>query len=104
MNPRLIHEPVRGTPIDIGGRIFVPEARVTTFVAREATLRTAGAGVAGIRLTIVRPTALIERTPRGERRHRIADAASRQLLAFAVAAAAIPLILNALADRLGAAR
>ena len=95
---------MRGTPIDVDGRIFVPEARVTRLVAREATLGARSARVSGVEVTRVRPMALLERTPHGERRHRIEDAAGRRLLALIVAAAAIPVILNALADRLGVVR
>jgi len=95
---------VRGTPFKAKGRVFVPEARVTTLVAREATLGTHATRVAGIRLTHIRPTALIEQSPYGERRHRVEDTLGRALFGLAATAAAVPLILNALANRLGAQR
>ena len=104
MKPRLAHELVRGTPIDVDGRIFEPEARVTTLIVREATLGTHGTNVVGVRFARIRPTALIEHTPHGERRHRIEDPNRRALLGFFAIAAILPLMLNALAHWLGAVR
>jgi len=104
LKPRLTHEVVRGTPFKVNGRIFMPEARVTTLIAREATLDTHATRVAGIRLTHIRPTVLIEQSLRGERRHRVGDQTGRALFGLAVAAAAVPLILNALANWFGAQR
>ncbi|MGH2592660.1 MAG: hypothetical protein ACRDGG_04025 [Anaerolineae bacterium] len=95
---------MRGTPFKANGRIFAPEARVTTLVAREATLGTHATRVAGIQLTHVRPTALIEQSADGEHRHHIGDQTGRALFGLAAAAAAVPLILNALAGWLGAQR
>jgi hypothetical protein len=94
---------VRGSPIHAGGRVFQPEALVTTIAAREATLGAASTRLAGMWLRRVRPVALIEHTPTGERRHPIPDPARRGLLGMAVLAAATPLILNALAGQLSVA-
>ncbi len=104
MKPRLTHGIVRGAPFEVNGREFVPEARVTTLAAQEARLGTRATSAASMRFMRVRPTALIERTPRGERRHQIGDPTGRILLGLAVAACAVALVLNALAKRLTATR
>jgi len=104
LKPRVTHEVVRGAPFEAKGRVFVPEARVTMLIAREATLGTHATRVAGIRLTHIRPTALIELSPDGEYRHRVEDQTGRALFGLAVAATAVPLILNALANWFGAQR
>ena len=107
MKPRLTNEVVRGTPIDVNGHVLVPEARVTSWAAREATLGMRDTKVAGVRFTRIRPTALIEYTPdgeRSERRHRIEDPTGRALLGLAIAAAVVPLVLDALVNRFIATR
>ncbi|HET7087209.1 MAG TPA: hypothetical protein VFL17_01025 [Anaerolineae bacterium] len=100
MNPKLRHHLVRGTPIEVDGRVLVPEARVTTLTFREATLGTRRTSVAGMQFSRVRPTALIERTLDGERTHRIEDVTGRALIALGIAAVAAPIMLNLLFGRL----
>ena len=104
MKPRLTHEVVRGAPFKAKGRVFVPEARVTMFIVRKAMLGTHATRASGIQIARIRPTALIEPSPDGEHRHRVEDQTGRALFRLAVAAAAVPLILNALAGWLGAQR
>ncbi|HKZ87280.1 MAG TPA: hypothetical protein VJ793_26950 [Anaerolineae bacterium] len=94
MNPKLHHDLVRGTPIAVDGRVLVPEARVTTVTLREATFGTRRTRVAGMRFSRARPTALVEKTPHGERYHRIEDVTGRALLALGIAAIAAPIMLN----------
>ncbi|HEY4691655.1 MAG TPA: hypothetical protein VIK33_20270 [Anaerolineae bacterium] len=101
MKPRFTHALVRGAAFEAGGRVFVPEARVTTLAAREATFCEQTTGIAGFLLRRVRPTALIEHTPDGERRYRIWDTTGCALISMALTAILAPLILNALANRLG---
>jgi hypothetical protein len=100
LNPKLRHDLVRGTPIAVDGRVLVPEARVTTLTLREATFGTRRTSVAGMRFSRVRPTALVEKTPDGERTYRIEDATGRALLALGIAAIAAPIMLNLLFGRL----
>jgi len=102
LKPRLTHERVRGRPITIYGRTFEPEARVTTLMAREATLAPNGTRLVGFQFSRIRPTALIEHTPHGERHHRISDPTGFTLLGLAVFALALPVISNALARWLDA--
>lgn len=99
MNPKLRRELVRGAPIEVDGRVFAPEARVTTLTLREATFGTRRTRVAGMQFSRVRPTALVEKTPHGERTHRIEDVTGRALLALGIAAVAAPVILSLLVGR-----
>lgn len=100
MNPKLTRTLVRGAPIVVNGRLFAPEARVTTLTFREATLGTRRTSVAGMQFSRVRPTALVEKTPHGERTHRIEDITGRALIALGIAAVAAPIMLNLLFGRL----
>ena len=97
MRPRFKRQIVRGAPFLAHGRLFVPEARITTLVAGTATMRNRGTSLAGFRIARIRPTALIEVRPDGERRRPIDDATARSLLAMAMAAAVLPFILKAAA-------
>ena len=100
MNQKLRRDLVRGAPIVVNGRVFEPEAHVTTLTIREATLGTRRTRVAGMQFSRVRPTALVEMTPHGERTHRIEDATGRALLALGAVAVAAPIMLNLLLGRL----
>jgi hypothetical protein len=91
---------VRGTPFVVNGRTFVPEARLTALTAREALIGAGGTRVLGVRLERVRPTALIEQIPGGERRHPIPDATARRLAALLLAALATPWMVHALVARI----
>ena len=104
MNPKLRQDLVRGAPIVVDGRIFMPEARVTTLTLREVTFGTRGTRAAGVQLGRVRPTALIEKMPQGERYHRIEDVTGRALLVLGIAAIAAPVMLSLVAGRLARAR
>jgi len=104
LKPKLTRERVRGTPIEVGGRVLVPEAQVTSLVAHEVTFASRETRLAGMQTVRVRPTALIEQTLDGERRHSIEDKTSRILTTMMIGAAALPLILGAVAARLANAR
>ena len=99
MNPKLRRDLIRGAPIEVDGRVFVPEARVTTLTIREVTFGAPGTRAGGAQLGRVRPTALIEKTPQGERYHRIEDVTRRALLALGIAALAAPFLLGLIAGR-----
>lgn len=100
MKPSLTHTLVRGTPIVIEGRTLIPEARVTMFTAREATIGEGGTRVQGVQFVRVQPAALIEDTPQGERRHRIHDRTHQVLLGLFAAAIILPVAMHALTRRL----
>ncbi len=95
---------MRGTPFKANGRVFVPEGRVTTLDSHEATLGLQGTRATGVHIRRIQPTALIEQTARGERRHRIEDATGRTLFGIGMAAIILPVLLKTLARRLDAIR
>ncbi|HJW84119.1 MAG TPA: hypothetical protein VJ754_07430, partial [Anaerolineae bacterium] len=103
MKTRLTHTLERGTPFEAHGRLFVPEARVTTFAGREIQASVGSTQARGLQVRRVQPTALIEQTPGGERRYRIREGSARRRLGCAAAALA-PLVANALVNRLIARR
>jgi len=51
---------VRGTPIQVYGRTFVPVARVISLVRHRATVRKTGYGAAGGGAVWVKPLAVVE--------------------------------------------
>jgi hypothetical protein len=99
MRLRLTDTIVRGTPISAEGRVFVPEARVTTFAGREIAMSANGSQAFGLHVRHVRPTALIEQIPGGERRHPIGHATRRAWIGYALAAN-VPLVLYAIVNSL----
>ena len=100
MTPRLAFGRVRGTPIETQGRILVPEARVFTLAARQATIGTHLTAFVGARVEYVRPTALIEQTRGGERRYPVVDSTGRTLTRMVMAAALIPVLARILSNRM----
>ena len=104
MRFRMVNEVVRGTPFEVSGRVLVPEARVTLLTSREVTLGSRTTKAFGLQLARIQPTAMVEPTAHGERRHRIQDKTRRSMLEMAIAAVLFPLILNTLANRLGKGR
>lgn len=103
MKPKWTRELVRGTPVAVAGRVFVPEARVTLLAARELTYASGETRLTGVRMARIRPTALIEQTPDGERRHRIQDASTRSLIGIVAGVVAVPVVLKAIANWLSGA-
>ncbi len=92
---------IEGEPIQVAGRTLVPVVRVRHVVRRMAVVgqdRVAGYGWSG---THLKPIAIIERSPEGERRIPIADQAERTRFLSLVIALLAPLItlLTALAVR-----
>jgi hypothetical protein len=83
----LIHHRItQGEPLRVGQREIVPEARVTWWMRRRATIRLDGASGWGGGRVSLQPTALIERGPGGERRIPIRDETARLLIGVAVGA------------------
>jgi hypothetical protein len=89
----MTHEVVRGTPFAVDGRVFVPEARIRTVVSREVVIGASTSRAIGFHMRRIRPTALIEQTPNGERRYPIENATARILFKYALIAIA-PMILS----------
>jgi len=83
----LIHRRVvRGEPIYVGEKQIVPEAQVTWWMQRRATVRMDGASGWGAGVVSVRPQALVERGPDGTRRIPIHDETTRMLIGVLVGA------------------
>ena len=102
MKPHVSRTMVRGSPIEASGRVFVPEAQVTSLATREALFAANRIGAIGFRVERIRPTALIEQTPGGERRHPIDDATGRAWRRLAIAALLTPIVASTLVNLLSA--
>ncbi len=94
---------IRGEPIRVGQKQIVPEAQVTWWMRRSATIGMESTLGSGGTIVRIRPRALIERTPAGERRIPIQDRTAR-LLAGLAAGAVFVLFLAQVAEQLGAHR
>ena len=96
----LVHRRIiQGEPIRVGQREVVPEAQVTWWLKRSATVGTDGSGGWGAGLVNIKPTALIERGPGYVRRIPIRDETLRLLVGLA-AGAVFVLFLAQMAERL----
>ena len=77
---------IRGVPICVGQREVVPEAQVTSWLQRRATVglhRSSGWGAGRVS---IHPRALVERGPMGTRRIPIRDETMRMLAGLAAGA------------------
>src|SRR5574340_965904 len=90
---------IQGEPIRVGEREITPEAQVTWWIKRSATIGMQGSGGWGGGIVNIRPTALIERGPLYVRRIPIRDETSRLLMGLA-AGAVFVLFLAHIAERL----
>jgi uncharacterized spore protein YtfJ len=80
---------VRGDPYQVGGRTLVPVARIVSFGKARATVGANRIGGWGGGFAWVRPLALLEQIPEGERRVPIRDSAAPALrVMFGAAVAA----------------
>jgi hypothetical protein len=88
---------VRGEPYQVHGRRLVPVARVLSLGKARATIGTRGLEGLGWGLAYVKPVALIEETPGGERLRRVVvrDGTARALLGMYLAALGITLLFTA---------
>jgi len=78
---------VRGEPIRVGDRTLIPVVRVVSFGRAQATIRRGGYSGWGWGFAWIRPVAVIEEAPRGQRRIEIVDGtavAVRRLIWLAV--------------------
>ncbi len=94
---------IRGEPIRVGQKQIVPEAQVTWWMQHGATIGMASTFGSGGAIVSIRPRALIEQTPGGERRIPIQDRTIR-LLAGLAAGAVFVLFLAQVAEQLGGRR
>jgi uncharacterized spore protein YtfJ len=89
----LSSETVQGDPIPVGGREIIPVVEVTAYAKRRALVgdrRLYGQGGGFVRL---KPIAIIERGPAGERRIPIRDKTAQILGGLLLTALIVPLIL-----------
>jgi uncharacterized spore protein YtfJ len=89
----LSNETVQGDPILVGEREIIPIVQVTAYAHRRALVgdrQLSGQGGGFVRL---KPVAIIERGPAGERRIPIRDETVQLLGAFLLTALIVPLIL-----------
>ena len=87
-------EIIQGQPLRVGDREIVPEAEVWSLHAKQLKLQNDNASGGGAWWSWSRPTALIERTPDGERRVRIIDVNLQLELALIIGALVLPIILT----------
>jgi len=77
---------VQGEPIRVGQREIIPEAQVTSWLQRRATIGTHSSSGWGLGMVSIRPQALVERGPMGTRRIPIRDETMRMLAGLAAGA------------------
>jgi len=80
------HRIVQGEPICVGQKEVVPEAQVTSWLQRRATIGTDHSLGWGAGMVSIQPTALVERGPMGARRIPIRDETTRMLAGLAAGA------------------
>jgi hypothetical protein len=93
----------QGEPIRVGQKEIVPEALVTAWLKRSATIGMDSVRGWGAGWVNIQPTAVIERGPDGERRIPVRDATTRLLIGLA-AGAVFVLFLAQIAERLATHR
>ena len=86
---------VRGEPYEVRGRTLVPLARVVSLGRARATIGTHRLEGRGWGLAYVKPLAMMEETPGGERRVAVRDGTARALLAMYLAVVGITLLFAA---------
>lgn len=84
--PLIQHRIIRGEPIRVGQREVMPEAQVTSWLQRRATIGMHHSSGWGVGRVSIRPQALVERGPMGTRRIPIRDETTRMLLGLAAGA------------------
>ena len=86
---------VRGEPYEVRGRRLAPLARMVSLGGARATVGTHRLEGRGWGVVYVKPLAIIEETPGGERRMAIRDGTARALMGMYLAAVSITLLLAA---------
>ncbi len=99
--PSLQRRVIRGEPIRVMGKEYVPEATVISWGRRRATMRLDGHWAWGSAFVHIRPRALIERGPGGERRIPIRDTSLRMLAGLAAGAVFVFFLTSVAAELAG---
>ncbi len=101
----LKREVVRGEPIKVGDREIVPEAVIWSWQRVDATLgQHAQAALKGGLFRWARPTALLDRAPERTYRVPVSDINHRLEVLLLIAAALLPVVLNAAVNLLRGAQ
>jgi uncharacterized spore protein YtfJ len=87
---------VRGEPYTVGGRELIPVARVISFGKAQATIGTRQVGGQGGGFVWVKPLAVLEVTPAGERRIDLQDGSMPAVGGMFAAAVVIALFFTAI--------
>jgi hypothetical protein len=101
--PLIQRRVVQGEPIRVGQKEIVPEALVTSWLKRSATVGMEGVWGWGGGWVKIQPAAVIERGPEGQRRIPIRDETRRLLIGLA-AGAVFVFFLAHIAERLATQR
>ena len=101
----LKREVVRGEPLKVGDREIVPEAVIWSWQRVDATLgQHAQATLQGGLFRWARPTALLDRAPERTYRVPVGDINHRLEVLLLIAAALLPVVMNAAVSLLHGAR
>ena len=84
--PVIQRRTIRGEPIRVGQKEVVPEAQVTSWLQRRATIGTHHSSGWGVGRVSIRPLALVERGPMGTRRIPIRHETMRMIAGLAAGA------------------
>ena len=84
--PLIQHRIIHGEPIRVGQKEVVPEAQVTSWLQRRATIGMHHSSGWGVGMVSIQPTVLVERSPMGARRIPIRDETTRMLAGLAAGA------------------
>ena len=87
---------VRGEPYNVGGRELIPVVRVVSFGQARGTVGTRHVGGRGGGFVWIKPLAVIEVTPDGERRIPIQDGTAAATRGMLVAAISMTLLFTAI--------
>ena len=89
-------ETVRGDPYHVGGRELIPVVRIVSFGKASGTVGTRGVSGRGGGFVWVKPLAVIEVTPDGERRIPIQDGTAAAVRGILVTTISMTLLFTAI--------
>ena len=87
---------VRGDPYDVGGRELIPVVRVVSFGKASGTIGTRQVGGRGGGFVWIKPVAILEVTPTGERRIAIQDGTAAAMRGMFAAMVSMTLLFTAI--------
>lgn len=95
--PRALHvKTVRGDPYYVDGRELIPVVRVVSFGKARGTVGTRQVGGRGAGFIWIKPLAVLEATPTGERRIAIQDGTAAAMRGMLAATISIALLFTAI--------